>query len=108
MQKLSIQLTISIPDEYVVVSRVELDKLSENELTGVYWTMQDLEERVGKKTDGIKDNILYPSRFRKELDAENGGFVYYPKVKGQSWSFQAVKMAKFLDSNFEQIFRAER
>ncbi|WP_306454106.1 DUF771 domain-containing protein [Evansella halocellulosilytica] len=23
------------------------------------------------------------------LDVENGGFVYYPKIKGQTWAFQA-------------------
>ncbi|MFD1636914.1 DUF771 domain-containing protein [Evansella tamaricis] len=29
------------------------------------------------------------------LDSENGEFVFYPKSKGQTWSFHAVGMAKF-------------
>ncbi len=40
----------------------------------------------------------------KILDEENGGFVFYPKSKGQTWSFQASKMAKFLDEYFDRIF----
>lgn len=67
--------------------------------------MKDLEKRIGKKSEWIKENILYPTRFKKILDVENGGFVYYPKTQGQSWVFQASKMTEFLDKNFHRIFR---
>jgi phage pi2 protein 07 len=59
---------------------------------------------VNRKSEWIKENILYPLRFRKVLDAHNGGFVFYPRNKGQTWTFQASKMAKFLDENFDRIF----
>lgn len=104
MQTLSVQLNIPIPADSVLISRVELEQMKKNELTGMYWTMKDLEHRTGKKIEWIKENILYPSRFRKILDVEQGGFVFYPKLKGQTWSFQAVKMSEFLDRRFEQIF----
>jgi phage pi2 protein 07 len=104
MQRLSVNLTIPIPDDQVLIKKVELEEFKKQQLTGVYWTMRDLEERVGKKQEWIKENILYPSKFRKILDSENGGFVFYPKSKGQTWSFQAVKMADFLDKNFNKIF----
>jgi phage pi2 protein 07 len=52
----------------------------------------------------LKENVMLPPQFRKILDVENGGFVYYPSAKGQAWSFQAVKMSKFLDENFYLIF----
>lgn len=103
-QQLSVQLSIPIPPDLVLISKVELEELRKQELAGVYWTMGDLEERVGRKQVWILENILYPPRFRKILDVENGGFVFYPKVKGQKWSFHAPRMAEFLDRHFTQIF----
>lgn len=105
MQQLTVQLSIPIPADSVLISRVELEELKKNELSGVYWSMKDLELRTNRKNEWIKDNILYPSRFRKILDVEHGGFVFYPKAKGQTWSFQASKMAEFLDKHFSQIFQ---
>lgn len=103
-QLLNVELSIPIPADKVLISKVELEELKQQELAGVYWSMKDLEKRINKKCEWIKENILYPSHFRKILDSENGGFVFYPKSKGQTWSFQASKMAEFLDKNFHKIF----
>jgi phage pi2 protein 07 len=105
MQRLNVELFIPIPKDQVLISRVELDELKKKDLEGVYWTMRDLENRINKKSEWIKEKILYPAHFRKILDVENGGFVYFPKKKGETWSFQARKMAEFLDQNFYKIFR---
>lgn len=104
MQQLEVSLTIPIPNDSVLIKKVELEELKSNSLQGVYWNMKDLEQRTGKKHEWIKENILYPSRFRKTLDVDSGGFVFYPKSKGQTWTFQANKMAEFLDKHFKQIF----
>src|SRR5690625_3373879 len=103
-QSLNVEISIPIPADKVLISKVELNELKEQQLSGTYWTMKDLEKRTGKKQEWIKENILYPSHFRKILDSENGGFVFYPKTKGQTWSFHALKMADFLDKNFHRIF----
>lgn len=103
-QQLSVNLTIPIPSDTVLISKVELKELKQQQLYGVYWSMKDLETRINRKHEWIKENILYPSHFRKILDTEHGGFVFYPKTKGQTWSFHALKMADFLDKNFHQIF----
>ncbi|MBS4190350.1 DUF771 domain-containing protein [Bacillus sp. FJAT-49705] len=105
MQQLQVSLTIPIPDDSVLIKKVELEQLKQNELKGVYWSMKDLEKRLNRKHEWIKENILYPSKFRKILDCEIGGFVYYPKSKGQTWSFQANEMSKFLDKHFADIFK---
>ncbi|BFH12295.1 hypothetical protein J6TS7_64890 [Paenibacillus dendritiformis] len=105
-QALNVQLTIPIPADSVLISKVELEKLKRDSLAGVYWTMKDLEKRTGKKKEWIKENILFPSRFRKILDCQNGGFVHYPKSSGQPWAFQASKMADFLESHFHLIFKS--
>jgi phage pi2 protein 07 len=103
-QSLSVQLSIPVPEGSVLISKVELQELRRNELVGVYWNMKDLEKRINRSNEWIKEFILLPPRFRKILDVEHGGFVYYPKQRGQVWTFQAAKMAQFLDQRFHQIF----
>lgn len=104
-QKLDVNLSIRIPQDQVLISRVELNNLRNKSLSGTYWNMKELEQKVGKKHEWIKENILYPMCFRNELDVNNGGFVYYPEKSGQSWSFHARKMAIFLENNFSKIYR---
>ncbi len=104
MQQLQVNMTITIPEEYVLITKVEFEQLQQEKLSGQYWTMKDLEKRVGKEWRWIKDNILYSPRFKKILDVNNGGFVYYPEGRGKNWSFHASKMAQFLDDNFHLIF----
>ena len=103
-QLISTNVVIQIPSDYVVISKIEFEELKQQELTGTYWSMKDLEKRTNKKHEWIKEHILYPERFRKVLDVDYGGFVFYPKSKGQTWSFHALKMAEFLDKNFQSIF----
>lgn len=104
MQQLNVNLSIPIPSDHVLISKVELENLQKQELAGVYWNMKDLETRTNKKQDWLKDNVLLVPRFKEKLDSENGGFVYYPKRSGEKWSFQATKMTQFLDENFYLIF----
>ena len=104
MQELNVNLSIPIPSDSILISKVELEELKKEQLSGVYWTMRDLEKRMGKKHQWIQKHVLLPPRFKKILDSENGGFVYYPKASGQAWSFQAKEMAQFLDKNFNKIF----
>lgn len=103
-QKIKVELEIKIPDEYVLITKENYEELKNAELFGVYWTMQDLEKRIGKKQVWIKENILYPPKFKKQLDVQQGGFVYYPAIKGEKWAFHATKMAQFLENNFYSIF----
>ncbi|MCT1577567.1 DUF771 domain-containing protein [Oceanobacillus kimchii] len=103
-QNLDVSLSIPVPEGLVIISEVELKELQNNSLKGVYWSMRDLEKRINKKQEWIKKNILLKQEFKKEIDVEYGGFVYYPDGSGQSWSFQATKMAEFLEDNFHKIF----
>lgn len=104
MQQLQVSLSIPVPEDMILIQKVEFEEMRANGLKGVYWNMKDLEQRTTRKSEWIKENILYPSRFRKILDAEHGGFVFYPKAKGQTWVFQASKMAEFLEKYFANIF----
>lgn len=104
MQKINFQVAVEIPNHLVLIEKSEYEALQNEALIGIYWSMIDLENRIGKKQVWIKENILYPTKFKKKLDVQYGGFVYYPKAKGEKWSFQATKMAQFLEDNFYAIF----
>lgn len=103
-QLLTASVTIQVPSDHVLISRAEYKELKEHELSGAYWNMSDLEKKTNRKNEWIKKHILYPQRFKQILDVDFGGFVFYPKSQGQPWSFHAVKMAKFLDDYFQEIF----
>lgn len=105
MQQLKVNLSIDIPDDHVLIKKVELEELKQESLSGVYWSMKDVSKRINKSDVWIKEKILYPTRFKRILDSENGGFVYYPQSQGQTWSFQAKEMAKFLEKYFADIFK---
>lgn len=100
MQRLKSEVTVEIPSHLILVEKTELQELQGQSLAGVYWNMSDLEKRINKSSKWIKENILYQPRFKSELEQ----FVYYPQSQGQTWSFQANKMAEFLDKNFNAIF----
>ncbi|NUJ32929.1 DUF771 domain-containing protein, partial [Pseudoalteromonas sp. 2103] len=67
MQQLSVTLNIPVPEDSIIIKKVEYEELKQNELQGVYWNMKDLEGKINRKHEWIKENILYPSRFRKIL-----------------------------------------
>ncbi len=104
MQKLTITSTIEIPESHVLITKTEFEDLQQQSLSGKYWSMKDLEQHTSKKSEWLKEKVLYPSHFKTILDIENEGFVYYPKKKGEPWAFHARKMALFLDENFHRIF----
>lgn len=105
MQQLEVQLSVAIPEHLVLVERIEYQRLQEEELVGCYWSMKDLEKRIGYGSEWIQTNILYQPHFKRVLDVQNGGCVYYPAGKGNKWVFQASGMSKFLEKNFHSIFK---
>lgn len=54
-QKLSIDLEIIIPSDSILIKRTELQNLKDKSLTGVYWSMKDLELHIGKSNIGSKN-----------------------------------------------------
>lgn len=105
MQQIKVSLSIPIPADSVLIKKVELEELEQYVLKGVYWDMKDLEKKTNRGKVWLGENVLFHPRFKKELDSENGGCVFYPKARGQNWSFHAPRMAKFLDENFHRIFK---
>ncbi|PKI11037.1 DUF771 domain-containing protein [Staphylococcus shinii] len=91
------QLTVTIPEQYVVITREEYQQLQEKEKP-VWWSMQDLINETGFKRNWLVENILYNPKYIKQLKQ----FVYYPD--GGKWAFNREPMRCFLKDNFEDIF----
>jgi len=70
----------------------------------IWWTMKDLEQATGYSDDWLKEKILLRPSYKKILDLESGGFVYYPEKRGEKWLFIASRMQEFLEKYFVQIF----
>ncbi|WP_436970106.1 DUF771 domain-containing protein [Lysinibacillus sphaericus] len=106
-QKLSVQLLIIIPESQVIIEKLELEELKKANLLGVYWSMMDLENRMGRKKDWIKQNVLYNPRFKSILDISCGGFVYYPQKKVNLGACMHYKWQSF-SMNTSTIFLGAR
>lgn len=79
-------------------------QVNEETVKKVWWCMRDLEEATGYSDDWLKENILLRPAYKKILDLEQGGFVYYPEKRGEKWLFIASRMQEFLEKYFVQIF----
>jgi len=104
MQKLNLNLQVSIPEHLILIEKQEYKELKNEQMLGTWWSMKDLEFKLDKKRNWILDNILYSPKFKDRLDVGRGGCVYYPKSQGEKWVFKANEMSKFLDRHFADIF----
>ncbi|MFF3099968.1 DUF771 domain-containing protein [Viridibacillus arvi] len=52
--KLNLNVTVQIPEGYVIVAKFELEELQKNQFDCVYWSMQDLQNHVNRKQDWFK------------------------------------------------------
>lgn len=75
------KIVIPIPEDQKLISKVELKEIKQQKLLGKYWSMKDLEKQINRKQEWIKEHILFPSKFRRILDIEEGDYVFYPQKK---------------------------
>lgn len=90
---------IPVPEDMVLVSKVRLAELEKNDFVGKILTMKDFVERSGRSASWIKANILNNPKLIKQLDIENGGFVYYPRNKSDRWLFKASGLIDFIEND---------
>ncbi|MCO7125080.1 DUF771 domain-containing protein [Sporolactobacillus shoreicorticis] len=71
----------------------------------LFWNFRDLEQHTGYKYLWLTRNILFRPEWRDKLDSNNGGPVFYPRVRGERWKFLAEPMQQFLKENFADLFK---
>lgn len=98
MQQLQTNVTIKIPEEYILMDKVELDELKQQAnpewVSGLKWLS---EQTSIKDPQQLKDKILYP--FKEELLE----FVDYPESVGEVWRFNTFHMKYWLRNNFGRV-----
>lgn len=101
----TIQVSVSIPESHVLIEKSEYLELLEMTLNPV-WNMNDLKKKLKMASeDTIKKKLLENSKFQKELMRK--GIVHYPDENFNRWRFNARKMNRFIDENFEEILKAK-
>lgn len=93
------QITVSIPSEYVVLTRDEFKKLEEAADDRVWIDFKTLQDLTGIKRTKL-DEIL--TRYREELDVEHDGPVKY--ADGGRWNFNKKPLLKWLQENYQRIW----
>lgn len=97
-QEIKTNITIQIPDEYILIEKVKLEELQQETepewVAGLNW----LSGQTGiKSPQQLKNKILYP--FKGELIK----FVVYPNNAGEVWRFNTSYMKQWLRKNFMKV-----
>lgn len=93
-QKIKIVATVEIPDDHILVSLEEYDRLKKLDTLGQTGNSEWFEQQLPFSFQVARERILIP--FRDELE----DFVLYPETTGQPWKFAKTKMLKWLDDNW--------
>ncbi len=105
MQKITSTVELTIPPEYVLVKKSELESLKERSDYDCWWTSKDLKERYGHDLQWFREHVLYVPRFKQQLMS----CVKYPKTSGKNgWQFEPHEFSRFMQNNFGQICNERR
>lgn len=95
------EITVSISKNLLQKLVKEEVKKHISEMTEVNWDTKTAAERTGLKEDRIKA-IFRNQKWKRELDAENGGAVLYP-YQGQGYQINPKKFKEFCDKHWFEI-----
>lgn len=98
MQQLESKIVITIPEDLILVKKVDylqLQEKNEDVVGNMKWLMKETDIKSPKT---IKEQLLYP--FRDELES----FVSYP-ANGEHWKFNKAPMRRWLKDNFKRVWR---
>ncbi len=102
-----LEAKIVIPEDYVIISKVEYEELLKAHNGGRWMSPKEVLERINRKYDWFSKNILKNSRYRNRIDisSSNNGIVYYPGDGNDKYLFLKSKTLQFLKENFADILK---
>jgi|GEM_PF-2036651 len=95
-QQLKLLVTVDIPVDKVLIDKIEYLELKNQKSFGEGWSMEQFARKSGWSAPKLK-NILYIPTLKKKIDISQGGWVYYPKGKGDHWWFLASNAKEFIE-----------
>lgn len=96
------QIQFDVPDNIVILSKEEHERLLERLDERVWISFEDLSCWTGLKRNKL-DSIL--KRYRNELDVNVGGPVKYPD--GGKWSFEKDGIRNWLKENHARVWNED-
>lgn len=100
-----IKATIEIPKDMILITKIEYETLIDSDPLGKIRDLNWFCSLVGKDSRWVKPRILENPRFKRKINAENGGFVHYPKFNGDRYQFLEKQAREFIDKNFGLIMK---
>ena len=101
----TIKAEITIPAEYVLISKMEYNQLQDDADIGKWWTLQDVLSRINREREWFKRHVLFNKKYRHKIDVKNGGFVKYPIGGRDSYLFLPSRTKEFLENNFSELLK---
>ncbi|WP_300558458.1 DUF771 domain-containing protein [Companilactobacillus sp.] len=106
MQTIKATVVMEIPEDKVIIDRIEYEQLKYDSDSGTWWTTADITDRYHHKMDWFKEKIFYIPKYKKILSDENGGPVHYSNNEnGRHWSFEPNGFKQFMANYFPEINR---
>ena len=99
------EIKVSIPDDILITQINKIVKERITELDEVNWTVKTAAERTGLRENRVKA-IFRNQKWKRELDAENGGAVLYP-YQGQGYQINPKKFKTFCDKHWFEIMNLD-
>lgn len=102
-----LEAKIPIPDDYVIISKVEYEELMKADDVGRWMSLKEVLDRINRKYDWFSLKVLKNPRYRNRIDASrsSNGFVYYPRGGKDKYLFLKSKTIEFLEENFAEILK---
>lgn len=100
-------ITIQLPESYLIISLEEYQNLKEQSDQGKYMTLNQVLDLLSVSRPWLLENILYKPEIRKEIDISlnKNGFVKYPENQGGRYYFLASKTKAYFEEHFAHIFK---
>lgn len=94
-----------IPEKYVLIAESEYEKYQNQVLVPPKLNLKQVSRWLHKEPKWIIQNILDIPRYRRKLDINHGGCVYYSQGSGQSYEIEPTAFADFIRLNFADIWK---
>lgn len=98
-----LEAKIPIPDDYVIITKVEYEELKKSKDVGDTMTLDEVANRLNRSKKWVVDEVLKNPKYRKYLDNKLGGFVHYEQGGGDKYIFLKSRTLEFLENNFADI-----
>lgn len=98
-----LEAKIPIPEDCVIIARIEYEELKKANDLGDTMTLEEVADRLNRSKKWVVDEVLKNPKFKRHLDIRHGGFVHYEQGGGDKYIFLKSKTLDFIENNFSKL-----